>query len=417
MSALQRRVLLLIVLAEAGVLSVWFAAAAGLPSMAMQSGQDVTSMGSLTVAVQIGFIVGGLLLALGGWVHRIDKRHLFLAAAQLAALSSVLLVFVPIGGGLAHLLRFTTGFALAGVYPIGLAILADWADRHRAFFAGSLVGALTVGTAVPHLASLVGTPDWRMIMLSTAALASLSSLLVLGVPRAPVAPRADGAALPASPALDAPLRHPAIRLAIAGYLGHMWELYAFWGWIAVALTWSFSQVYASEVASRAATIVTIIAVVAGALASVWAGFAADRIGKALVAKRFVQVSAVAGLFCAASLALSPEWTAVMAILWGTSIIGDSGQYSALIAEETPAALRTRMLTLVTALGYAVSAFSLQLSGWIASSAGWPLGLMVLSVGPIVSILAMDRLIAPAALDGSRSRSARMAAIAWRTCCR
>ena len=169
----------LLVLAEIAGMSLWFASAAILPDMVRESGIDAVRQAMLSSGVQLGFVAGALAVAASGLADRFDPRRVFALCGVLAALCNAALLIAPIGGTIAILLRFLTGLLLAGVYPVGMKIAVGWGTKDRGLLVGLLVGALTVGSALPHLAAYLGGADWRSVIVATSALALVGGLLVL----------------------------------------------------------------------------------------------------------------------------------------------------------------------------------------------------------------------------------------------
>src|SRR3954466_5408742 len=219
--------------AQVLTLSLWFSATAIVPSLRQSVAIDDFSASLFTSAVQAGFVAGTLVSALLGLADRFDPRRLFTISALLAGAANALLLIVPPTSALTPLLRFATGAAMAGIYPVGMKLAATWATRKAmssdlGLLVGLLVGALTLGSAAPHLFNALGRVDWRATIAAT-SLAALSAALLINL--AALGPnRAQPRQFRFDAALDA-WRMPALRLANFGYLGHIWELYAMWAWI------------------------------------------------------------------------------------------------------------------------------------------------------------------------------------------
>jgi sugar phosphate permease len=169
----------LLVLAEIAGMSLWFASAAILPDMVRESGMSTVRQAMLSSGVQLGFVAGALAVAASGLADRFDPRGVFATTGVLAALCNLALLAAPVGGAVAIVLRFLTGMLLAGVYPVGMKIAVGWGTRDRGLLVGLLVGALTIGSALPHLAAYLGGADWRSVIVATSALAFAGGLLVL----------------------------------------------------------------------------------------------------------------------------------------------------------------------------------------------------------------------------------------------
>jgi len=339
--------------------------------------------------VQAGFALGALAAAVSGLADRIDPRRVMAVAAWGAAAATLALLVVPADGLAAILLRGLTGALLAGVYPVGMKIAAGWGIKDRGFLVGLLVGALTLGSALPHLLAFAGGAAWRPVVVVAAAGACLGGALVLFARLGPyhaVSPRFRASAVVLA------WREPRIRAAFAGYLGHMWELYAMWAWLGAALAASFAARIGDAAAVELARLVTFAAIGLGALFCVAAGRVADRIGKARVAVTAMAVSGTAALATAWSLGGPIPLTIVAALIWGAVVIPDSAQFSALVADAAPPERTGSLLALQTALGFALTTVTVQLAPLVAERTGWALLLAVLAVGPVLGILAMRPLV-------------------------
>jgi MFS family permease len=376
-----------LILCQVAVLSVWFSSAAVLAEMGGEVGLAPARLAWLSTAVQAGFALGALVYAALGVADRYDPRRVFALSGIAAAAANALLLAVPVGGAEAILLRAATGFFLAGVYPVGMKIAVGWARADRALLVGSLVGALTVGSASPHFIALAGGADWRVTIAATSALAAAGALAMLAAGLGPYharAPRLDLAAI----ALAWTDRR--IRLAILGYVGHMWELYAFWAWVGVIAGTSFAISGGDD--ASAGKLVAFLAIALGGLACVPAGRWGDRFGKAQVAAGAMMLSGTAALAAALSFG-GPDWlVAVVLVAWGVAIVPDSAQFSALVADYAPPERAGSLMTLQTAIGFALTAVTVQVTPLAAAVWGWPAVLAVMAVGPAAGVVAMRALI-------------------------
>ncbi|MEQ8602912.1 MAG: MFS transporter [Marivibrio sp.] len=379
--------LALLLVAEIGAMSLWFVSAAILPELTAEAALAPWRAALLSSAVQIGFVAGALTLAVHGTADRYDPRRVFALSAALAGAATVLFVIAPIGGWAQVGLRAATGFCLAGVYPVGMKIAVGWTVRRRGLVVGLLVAALTLGSAAPHGLALIGGPDWRVTAGIAASLSLFSAALILLSrlgPHHATAPRFDPAALKLA------WRIRGVRLAIAGYLCHMWELYAYWAWIAVALAASF-QAAGAEDPLTLARLGAFAAIALGGLACAPAGALADRFGKARIAGVCLAVGALSAGACAASFGGPPALTLTLAILWGIFVIPDSAQFSALVADAAPAERAGSLMTFQTALGFLLTAGTIQAAPMAAAAFGWPVTLALFGLGPLLGVEAMRRL--------------------------
>ena len=221
-----------ILLAQVAAMTVWFASAAAAPALARSTALSPFESALLTSSVQAGFVAGTLASALLGLPDRYDPRRIFMGSALAAGAASAVLAMLPPTGAAILGLRFVTGVALAGVYPVGMRLIATWASGDLGLLVGLLVGALTLGSASPHALASVAGLDWRVIYLAAAAIAACGGAIIPFAGLGPAAPRR--VSLKAR-RISRAWRDPALRLANLGYLGHMWELYAMWTWLAVFL--------------------------------------------------------------------------------------------------------------------------------------------------------------------------------------
>ena len=217
-------------------MALWFSASAVVPTLKLEYGLSGAFVSLLTSSVQAGFVVGTLASALLGVADRLDPRRFFMISTLIAAVANIMVLAVPPDSGWVIVLRFITGACMAGVYPVGMKLAASWAKGDLGFLVGIMVGALTLGSAAPHLFAGLGGIDWRFTI-AAASVAALAAAVVVNFVQ-------PGPHLGPSPRLDPRLAlkawsKPSLRLANLGYLGHMWELYAMWAWLIVFLNASF----------------------------------------------------------------------------------------------------------------------------------------------------------------------------------
>ncbi|MFQ5567907.1 MAG: MFS transporter, partial [Paracoccaceae bacterium] len=342
----------------------------------------------LSTAVQIGFGAGAVVYAMLGLADRYDPRRVFMLSTLVAAGANLALLAVPIGGWQAVALRALTGAAIAGVYPVGMKIATGWGRDDRALLIGLLVGALTIGSASPHLIAFIGGAEWRLTIWASTALATAGGVAILSVGLGPHHARAEKLDITAIALTWTDRR---IRLAVIGYIGHMWELYAFWAWVAVFAGGSYALAGAAD-AGGLGKLTAFAAIALGGLACVPAGWIADRIGRARVAMFCLIASGGAALLSAA-LYGGPVWP-MMAVLivWGIAIIPDSALYSTLVADAAPPERAGSLLTIQNALGFLLTAMTVQAAPALAALIGWAWVLAVMSLGPAVGIRAMQLLM-------------------------
>ena len=379
--------LITLALTQVAVLSLWFATSAAAPGLAGEFGLSDDRIGLLTSAVQAGFVIGSVASAFFGFADRLDPRLFYAVAAAVGAAANALFIVSDPGSAWAVILRAVTGAAMAGVYPIGMKIAVSWADKDRGLLVGLLVGALTVGSASPHLFAFLGGVEWRLILGIASSAALIGAAMILFVPTGPNL--TSTGKFEARMALAA-LRDRPLRLANFGYLGHMWELYAMWAWIGAFLAASFAASGTSEPVSTAsiAAFATIAIGFAGALGG---GFLADRIGRTTLTMAAMSISAACCLLAGVVFGASPAIVLLLCAVWGVTVIADSAQFSACISELSPPGLTGTMLTTQTAAGFALTLVTIQLMPVWVDLVGWSWAFAPLAIGPILGTLAMARL--------------------------
>jgi MFS family permease len=383
------RQLTLLSLAELFALSLWFSASAVLPALTRQWDLSGSGAAGLTIAVQAGFIAGTLASALVNLPDVFSARRVMFVGIVLGAAANGALALwaSSLGSGLA--LRFATGVCLAGAYPPAMKIMATWFREGRGLAIGILVGALTVGSAIPHLIPGLTELPWRGTLLTASALALIGAaivqLFVVEGPHAFPAARFDVRMAAAIFGERGP------RLACFGYLGHMWELYAMWAWIAAFLAASLEArgggLYAGLNASGAAFVVIAL----GALGCWAGGVVSDRWGRTTLTMIAMALSGACALLIGFTFGGPPWLTLLVAIGWGITIIADSAQFSTAITELSAPAYVGTALTTQTCAGFALTMLSIWLIPPLVTRVGWRWAFATLAIGPALGIVAMGRL--------------------------
>ncbi|MEE8447494.1 MAG: MFS transporter [Gemmatimonadota bacterium] len=386
----QRRVLFLLALTELLVMSLWFSASAVVPELTEAWALDSGSAAWLTMSVQLGFVAGALLSGLTTLADVVNPRTLVAYSALLGAAATAGIAAFVSGAPTAIVLRFITGMALAGVYPPGMKIMAGWFREGRGRAIGILVGALTVGSAAPHLLRVAGgIGDWRLVLYLAAGLAVAGALIaILGLRSGPY----EAPAAPFDPhAVGRMLRDRPTMLANAGYFGHMWELYAVWTWIPLYLAASFARDGIPSTTPRLAGLLAFATIAIGGLGAWVAGLAADRAGRTSVTSLSMAISGAccltAGLVFGA-----PLWlVAPFCLLWGFAIVADSAQFSTCVTELAEPRYLGTALTLQTAVGFLLTTVTIRLLPVWQARWGWAWAFAPLALGPALGTAAMLRL--------------------------
>jgi MFS family permease len=368
-------------------MTLWFSATAITPALIVEYDIAPTHAAWLTMAVQAGFVAGTLISAVANLADVLNARVLMFLGSIVGALTNAAVLAAPNGGSVIAL-RFVTGASLALVYPPGMKLVAGWFREGRGLALGVLIGALTLGKAFPHLLTAMFGADWRQPMLLVSALAVIGgTLVVLIVGDGPFV----AATAPFDPhAIRKVLSSRGARLAFFGYLGHMWELYAMWTWVAVFAAASFA---ASGVANAGAagSVAAFLAIGSGAAGCVLAGYAADRAGKARVAMWAMIASAASAAATIAVFGRSPIALYALIIFWGMAVVADSAQFSALVSEHAPREYVGTALTLQTCAGFLLTIVTIEALPRVAQATGWQWASLLLVPGPLLGAMAMFRL--------------------------
>ncbi|MFF4244830.1 MFS transporter [Streptomyces sp. NPDC001822] len=369
-------------------LAVWFSMSAVVPSLRNEWG--LTSGGAvwLTASVQFGFVAGALTSTLLNLADRIPAPRLLSACAAAAAACTVVLAAAVHGLALAVPLRFLTGVFLAGVYPVGMKLMASWAGRSgRGLTMGILIAALTLGSTLPHLIAGVGSLPWRGVLLAAAAAGLLGSaiclLLVRPGPHVAPATTIRNARYALTMFTE---RGP--RLTNLGYFGHMWELYALWTWIPSFL---LATGTAEELPGSVEIAVFLTMGIGGVIGCLLGGWGADRYGRPPAALVALLVSGGCCLLSPFLFHSSPVVLLAFCTVWGAAVIADSGVFSTTLSEVADQRYVGTALTAQTAIGFALTVVTIQLTPLLAEALDWQYAFLLLAPGPLAGALAMRAL--------------------------
>ncbi|GIH79788.1 MFS transporter [Planobispora longispora] len=385
-----RAQLALIAAVQVLVMSTWFSASAVVPALRGEWGITQGAATWLTISVQLGFVTGALLAAALNLPDVVPAHRLVAVCALAGSATTAGVAAFADGLWTAVPLRFATGVALAGVYPPGLKLMASWFDRGRGFALGLLVGALTLGSALPQLIGGFAALPWRTVLYVSCALAAAGGLLAAGVvrpgpysaPAAPFAPRY----------MITLFRERGPRLANLGYLGHMWELYAMWTWLPAYITASQAVRPGHGAGALPPGVTAFLAIgVAGVAGCLLAGWLGDRVGRARLAALAMTVSGACCLLAALVFGGPPPLVFGVLVVWGASVIADSGLFSACTSEVADRRYVGTALTAQTAAGFLLTVVTIQATPLLAEAVGWRLAVAVLGIGPLAGAVAMIRL--------------------------
>ncbi len=380
MEQVPRHVLPVLVVAQFAGTSLWFAVNAVMPDLQAELGWPESALGALTSSLQVGFILGTLAFALGSVADRFSARRVFLLSSLAGAVCTLGAWWWVRDQQALMAWRFATGVCLAGIYPVGMKIAAQWYRQGLGAALGLLVGALVLGSASAHGLRAWGNElPWDRLMWSVAALAASGGvLLYLALPEPPVR---------SAPLV--PLRWTAVgviwtdrrvRASVFGYLGHMWELYTVWVMVPLVLA---TRVEGAELSWAAFAVLG-----AGAIGCVGGGLLVRHWGGAQVAGVQLAISGVCCLATPWALDAPTLWFGLWLLLWGITVSGDSPQFSTLTARNAPPHAVGTVLTMTNSLGFAVSIVSiLTFTAW-AEQAMLSQILPWLALGPAVGLWAL-----------------------------
>ena len=385
----KTRNLLLLAVATLFSLSLWFSGSAVIPQVTEAWELVSWQQSWLTMGVQVGFVVGALVSSLLNLADRIPTRWFLAGSALMGAIFNGLIAIAVDSFEPALILRVLTGVCMAGVYPPGMKLVATWCLRDRGFGIGVLVGALTIGSGLPHLLNVIPelftestAVEWKSVLLIASGLALLGSAIAALFVR-------QGPHLTAATKFNwrfamRGLSDPPCRLANFGYFGHMWELYAMWAWVPLMLIASYSQAGIEPILARIAGF-GVVAI--GSVGCLIAGWMADRLGRTQVISGSLIISGI----CAAVIGFSfsnPVLLTAIALIWGLTVIADSAQFSAAVTELSDPRYVGTALTVQTSLGFLLTLVSIHAVPKVQAVLGWEGAFLILVLGPAFGLWSM-----------------------------
>lgn len=379
----------LAVMAGAMLLSMttWFSASAVVPQVRAAWGLTTNQASLLTIAVQLGFVTGAVLSATLTLADVFPPKWVICAAAAGAATVNAGIA-VAHGPGLAIPLRFATGFFLAGVYPVGLKQLSTWFRHGRGMALGVMVGALTLGSAMPHFVNGIGGLRWQAVILATSALTVAGALLAavaihdgpFPFSRAPFDPHQ----------IRQVFSNRGVALASMGYFGHMWELYAMWAWFLAFATDSLMKRGEAN-ARQSAALATFAVIGFGAVGCWLGGILGDRWGRTLTTAAAMAISGTCALLIGFAFGAPFPLVLAIGLVWGITVVADSAQFSTIVTELADQSYIGTALTLQLAVGFTLTVVTIWLVPILRDDLGWRWTFAFLAPGPLIGLLVMLRL--------------------------
>lgn len=386
----SKKVLPVIVLSQFAGTSLWFVGNAVLPELKESFGLSQYAVSLVTSAVMLGFIAGTLVFAFFSLADRFSPVKLFFISSVLGALTNIAVVWFVTDGNTLFLFRFFTGFFIAGIYPVGMKIAADWFEKGLGKALGFLLGALMLGTAFPHLLkNREFDLEWRSVLYITSIVAVAGGvMMLLFVGDGPYRKRSGGFRWDAFGKIFSSKKW---RQSAFGYFGHMWELYSFWGFLPIII-----ELYSKKNDQQLdISFLSFLVIAIGAVGSVAGGYLSQKIGSAKVAAYALLISGICCFISPFSYSLSVFPFLLLLFIWGATVSPDSPQFSTLVAQYAPDDLRGTALTIYNSIGFAITTISLYVIDWAFHSPGFLGGentFAILGLGAIIGLPSMIMLI-------------------------
>ncbi|MAL18167.1 MAG: MFS transporter [Balneola sp.] len=382
-----KHILPIIVLAQFTGTSLWFAGNAVVSDIILELDLLEMFIGYITMAVQAGFIVGTLIFAFLNVADRFSPVKVFLWCAVGGSLANLMTIW---SGSFTEVMiaRFATGIFLAGIYPVGMKIAADWHKEGLGKALGYLVGALVVGTAFPHLLKFLGGDlPWRFVLVSTSILATAGGVLLYAtVDDGPYRKPSAGFKFKVN-AISNLFKNKNFRSAAFGYFGHMWELYTFWAFVPVMLAW---YVHSNSQIEISVSFWSFVIIGIGGISCVIGGYWSIKKSSKWVSKISLAVSGLCCLLIPFGFNIPLALFLLLLLIWGIFVIPDSPQFSTMVAQSSESSYVATGLTIVNSLGFAITIVSIQLVNWIWADSESVFVFWVMALGPLVGFWAINR---------------------------
>lgn len=380
-------ILPIIVVSQFCCTSLWFAGNAIMSNLVDAYQLPQGALGHLTSAVQLGFIIGTLVFALLTIADRYSPSKVFLISAILGAIFNVGAIINDNTFVSLLILRLLTGFFLAGIYPVGMKIAADYYKEGLGKSLGFLVGALVLGTAFPHLLKdFAGNLPWRYILIFTSFIAVLGGFLILIL--VPNGPFRKVSQKPDITAIFKVFRNTKFRSAAFGYFGHMWELYAFWAFVPIILA---TYLKLNPASSLNIPLLSFLIIGLGGFACVGGGYLAQVYGTKRTAATALLLSGLCCLISPLVLLFGSQFILILfLVFWGLVVIADSPLFSTLVAQNTNPETKGTALTIVNSIGFALTIISIQLLSYLYSVINPNYVFLILAIGPALGLIALSR---------------------------
>ena len=384
MTKTSSHILPVIVIAQFFCTSLWFAGNAILPDLAKHLDISPLAWGNMTSAVQFGFITGTLMYAALLIADRFPNSKIFFCSALLAAIANLSIAFINSGITNVLLMRFLTGFFLAGIYPVGMKIAADHFEKGLGKALGFLVGALVLGTAFPHLVkSFTTVLPWKTVLYFTSALSATGGILMLlFVPRGSYQSKIQSIQYRD---VFSSFKNKAFSSAAFGYFGHMWELYAFWAFVPVLLM-VYNNIHPN--ADLNVSYLSFCIIAAGGFACVASGYLSQIFGAKRTAFISLLLSGCCCLISPLSFYLPVIPFILFLIFWGLVVIADSPLFSSMVAQNAVASIKGTAITMVTCIGFSITIASIELLNYLSVHFNQRYMFLFLAIGPVFGLLWM-----------------------------